>query len=108
VNEVVGVSACLGCEGKGELVFVIDTANHNDQQSFISSQNFIKDIIRRIANCILPDAVRLGFIYRTESDDQQFGLVGFQNADDAVTAIGEVIIITIDDDDRPTLPGQTL
>ena len=84
---------CSGCGGKGELVFVIDAATHNDQQNFAASQKFIKDIIRRIGNCIQPDAVRLGFVYCTESDEQLFGLRGFQAASDAAAVVGKFAAI---------------
>ena len=108
-----GLCTCSGCKGQGELVFVIDAVNHNDQQTFTASQNFIKevikrnyndkqtftasqnfikDVIKRIANCIQPDGVRLGFIYCTESDDQQFGLRGFQSSIDAIAVIGTATI----------------
>jgi len=69
-------------------VFVIDTSHHNDQQSFSSSHNFIKDIIGRMADYIRPDALHLGVIYNTESDEQQLGLIGFQNTSDATATIG--------------------
>ena len=82
-----------GCGGKGELVFVIDTStSHVDQQTFAACQNFVKDVIRRISSCVLPDSVRLGFVYHTESRQQQFGLIGFQNSKDAINAIGKPIV----------------
>jgi len=80
-----------GCEGKGELVFVIDTANHNDQHSFTVSQNVVKCILRRISHCVLPDSVRIGVIYCTQHDLQLFGLIGFQNAKDAAIAVGKCL-----------------
>jgi len=83
-----GFFLCSGCKGKGELVFVIDTSNHNDQQSFHSSHNFIKDVIGRMAEYVGPKTLRLGVIYYTESDQQQLGLIGFQNTSDAIATSG--------------------
>jgi len=78
----------LGCAGKGELVFVVDTADHNDQHTFTAGLALIKDVIQLIADCILPESLRLGFVYDTQNDRQQFGLIAFQNADNAIAAIG--------------------
>jgi len=69
-------------------VFVVDTSNHNDQQSFHYSHNFIEDVIGRMADHVRPNTLRFGVIYCTESDHQQLGLIGFHNSSDAIATIG--------------------
>jgi hypothetical protein len=88
------LSFTAGCEGKGELIFILgpSTGSGRDEQEFLAQHNFIKDVVHSLSTNIGQNRIHVGYVYITENHCQQFGLTGFKGFREVEAAIGRPLL----------------
>lgn len=88
------LSFAVGCEGKGELIFVLgpSTGSGRDEQEFLAQHTFIKDVVHSLSANIGQNRIHVGYVYVSENHRQQFGLTGFKGFKEVDAALGKLLL----------------